>query len=106
MTYLFVWINDNILYMNRGRVIALAAGAVVAAVVLCAGLGMLYFGEIFPERDRLIMVSIALAPLVMVAGMVGFGVWWGVVFLFALFSSAHGANRSDSDLDSDLGSHR
>lgn len=106
MTYFFAWINDNILCMNRGRVIALTAGAVVAVAVLCAGLGMLYFGEVFPEKDRLILVSIAFAPLVMVAAMVGFGVWWGVVFLFALFSPADGANRAGSDLESDPKSRR
>jgi len=92
--------------MNRGRVIALAAGAVVTVGVLGAGLALLYFGGIVPERDRLIVVSIALAPLAMVAVMVGYGVWWGVVFLFALFNPPDGADRTDREPPSDLESPR
>jgi hypothetical protein len=92
--------------MNRGRVIGLVAGAVVTVAVLAAGLALLYFGGIVPERDRLIVTSIALAPLAMVAVMVGYGVWWGVVFFFALFSSTGGADRIGRDLPSDLESPR
>jgi uncharacterized membrane protein len=106
VTYLFSWINDNISCMNHGRVIALAAGAVVTVLVLGAGLALLYFGGIVPENDRLIVTSIALAPLAMVAVMIGYGVWWGVVFLFALFNSAGDAERTDRDLHSDLESPR
>lgn len=106
MIYLFSWINDNISSMNYGRVIALAAGGLVAVLALGAGLGLLYFGGIVPEHDRLIVTSIALAPLAMVAVMIGYGVWWGMVFLFALFHSTRGAEPTERELDTDLESPR
>ncbi len=71
--------------MNQRRTIALACGAVVTMAVFAVAMGLLCFGAILPDEDRIILVSIALGPVAMISVMIGYGVWWGVLFLLTLF---------------------
>lgn len=70
--------------MSTRRWIALIAGAVVTFVVFGLCMVLLIFGDYFAERDRLVLVSIALGPVAMISVMVGYAVWWGVLFLLTL----------------------
>ena len=71
--------------MSRRRIIALAAGAVVTILAFAAMMWLLVFTEYPAEKDRIVMVSIALGPVLMVSVMIGYCVWWGVLFLLTLF---------------------
>jgi len=71
--------------MSRNRYIALVVGAVVTLVVFVAAMGLLIFGDIFVEKDRIVLVSIALGPVAVISVMVGYSVWWAVLFLLTLF---------------------
>ncbi|MBM4326185.1 MAG: hypothetical protein FJ118_03385 [Deltaproteobacteria bacterium] len=66
---------------------ALITGAAVTVTAFTAAMALLIHGEIFPERDWLVMVSIALGPIAMLSVMVGYSVWWLVLFLLSLFSA-------------------
>jgi hypothetical protein len=70
--------------MGRSRVIALVAGAVVTVAVFIVIMALLISAPYEEEKDRIIMVSIALGPVLMVSVMVGYSVWWGVLFLLTL----------------------
>lgn len=72
--------------MDTKRYIALIVGALVTLFVFSASLIMLVFGDFFKNNEVLIYVSIAVAPLAMVSVMVGYAVWWLVLFLLALLS--------------------
>jgi uncharacterized BrkB/YihY/UPF0761 family membrane protein len=74
--------------MTSRQAIALTAGAVTTVVVFILAMALLFFGGIFAERERLIYVSIALGPVAMFAVMVGYAVWWLVLFLLSLFLPA------------------
>ncbi len=71
--------------MGRNRWIALVAGAVGTAAVFTAIMLMLIFGSAFAEKDRMVLVFVALGPVAVIAVMVGYSVWWGVLFLLTLF---------------------
>ena len=79
--------------MSRTRVIALAVGGIVTLAVFVLAMVALIFGGFFSEREMLFYVSLALAPVAMVSVMVGYAVWWLVVFLLTLFLP----NRSPDD---------
>lgn len=70
--------------MTTRRIIALSAAGVTTVVVFVAGMAFLYFGGVFEASHRLIFVSIAVSPLAMVAAMLGYAVWWLVLFLLTL----------------------
>ena len=80
--------------MTRTQIIALAAGGATALLVLGAALWLMIFGGVLPEKDRFIMVFVALAPLAMCSVMIGYAVWWLVLFLLTLFGAdQHDQNR-------------
>ncbi len=47
-------------------------------------MAILYFGEVFEASHRLIFASIAISPMAMFAVMLGYAVWWLVLFLLTL----------------------
>jgi hypothetical protein len=74
--------------MAPRQAIALAAGAVTTVVVFILALALLFFGGYFGDHERLVYVSIALGPVAMFAVMVGYAVWWLVLFVLSLFLPA------------------
>ncbi len=71
--------------MNGRRIVSLVFGGAATLATMVAALGLLVFGGLYQGGERLIIVSIALAPVVLVSAMVGYGVWWAVLFLLSLF---------------------
>jgi hypothetical protein len=71
--------------MGRNRTIALVAGTIVTVVTLVLCMGALIFGGYFPDDRILVFASLALAPLAMLSVMVGYAVWWLILFLLTLF---------------------
>jgi hypothetical protein len=69
-------------------IIALTAGAVTTVVVFILAMALLFFGGYFADHERLVFVSIALGPVAMLAVMVGYAVWWLVLFILSLFLPA------------------
>jgi len=57
----------------------------VTLTVFVLAMAALVFGDYFSERELLFYVSIALGPVAMISVMVGYAVWWLVVFLLTLF---------------------
>ena len=74
--------------MTPRQTIALTAGAVTTFVVFIPAMALLYFGGYFGDHERLVYVSIALGPVAMFAVMIGYAVWWLVLFLLSLFLPA------------------
>jgi uncharacterized BrkB/YihY/UPF0761 family membrane protein len=70
--------------MTRTRMIGLAAGAVVTLAVFVLAMAALIFGDYFAEKELLIYVSLSLGPVAMVSVMIGYAVWWLVVFFLTL----------------------
>jgi hypothetical protein len=70
--------------MTTRRIIALSAGTITALVAFAAGMAILFFGEVFEVSHRLIFASIALSPVAMFAVMLGYAVWWLVLFVLTL----------------------
>jgi hypothetical protein len=70
--------------MSRRRIIALTAGAVAVIVVFAAVMSYLFFAVYGAEKDRIIFISVALGPVLMISVMVGYAVWWGVLFILTL----------------------
>lgn len=85
--------------MTRTQIIALTAGAITTLIVFVAAMWLLVFGGLFPEKHRLIFVSIALGPVAMISVMVGYAVWWLVMFVLSLFSPAGQSSGKNSDQD-------
>jgi hypothetical protein len=73
--------------MDKKRLVASIAGAAVFLTVLGAGIWIMIFGGIWPEDKIILYGSILLAPLCLIAAMLGYGVWWGLMFALHLFSS-------------------
>ncbi len=73
--------------MTTRAIVALAAGAVTATVTFAAAMLLLIFGGYFAEHERLVCVSIAIGPVAMLAVMLGYAVWWMVLFLLSLILS-------------------
>jgi len=64
--------------------VALAAGAVTAIAAFTAAMLLLTFGGYFADHERLVCVSIAIGPVAMLAVMIGYAVWWMVLFILSL----------------------
>lgn len=71
--------------MTGRQIIALAAGAITTVIAFVVAMALLIFGGYYTGNELLVFVSIALAPVLMVAVMVGYAVWWLVMFLLSLF---------------------
>jgi hypothetical protein len=71
--------------MTGRQIIALAAGAIATVIAFVAVMLLLIFGGYYSGNELLFFVSIALAPVLMIAVMVGYAVWWLVMFLLSLF---------------------
>jgi len=82
--------------MTRTQIIALTAGALTALVVLGTALWLMIFGDVFPEKERLVMVFVALGPLAMCSVMAGYAVWWLVMFLLTLLG-LHQTRQTDGE---------
>lgn len=76
--------------MTRTRTIALIAGAIATLAVFLLAMALLIFGGYLSQREILVHVSIALGPVAVVSVMVGYAVWWLVVFLISLFANKAG----------------
>ncbi len=87
-------INDNIPGMGTRRIIALTVGAVVTLTVFFVVMGAFVFGGLWPEDRVLVFASIALAPVLLIAAIMGYGAWWLVMFILALFSPDEDSEES------------
>jgi hypothetical protein len=83
--YIYRSINDNMANMTGRQIIALAAGGITTVIAFVAVMALLIFGGYYAGNELLFFVSIALAPVLMIAVMVGYAVWWLVMFLLSLF---------------------
>jgi hypothetical protein len=83
--YIYLSINANMANMTNRQIIALAAGAVTMVIAFAAAMALLIFGGYYAGNELIVFVSIALAPVLMVAVIVGYAVWWFVTFLLSLF---------------------
>ncbi len=70
--------------MTKRQIIALSAGAITALVTFAVVMAFLFFGGFFEASHRLIFASIAISPMAMFAVMLGYAVWWLVLFLLTL----------------------
>lgn len=82
--------------MTRTQIVALTAGALTALLVLGAALWLMIFGDVFPEKERLVMVFVALGPLAMCAVMAGYALWWLVMFMLTLLG-LHQTRQTDDE---------
>jgi hypothetical protein len=87
--------------MTRTQVIALTAGALAALLVLGTAVWLMIFGDFFSEKERVVMVFVALGPLAMCAVMVGYAVWWLVMLVLTLLG-LHERQQTDGE---ESGSH-
>jgi hypothetical protein len=87
--YIQTSINDNILSMTLRRNIALVAGTITTLAAFSAGMALLILGGYFADNEVIIYASIALGPMAMVSVIVGYAVWWLVLFLLTLALSDH-----------------
>lgn len=87
--------------MTRTQVIALTAGALTALLVLGTALWLMIFGDVFPEKERLVMVFVALGPLAMCSVMVGYAVWWLVMFMLTLLGLHQKRQTDDQESSAD-----
>jgi hypothetical protein len=70
--------------MTGRQIIALAAGGITTVIAFVAAMLLLIFGGYYSGNQLLVFVSIALAPVLMVAVMVGYAVWWLVMLVLSL----------------------
>jgi hypothetical protein len=82
--YIYGPINDNMANMTRRQIIALAAGTITMVIVFIAAMALLIFGGYYSGNELIVFVSICIAPVLMVAVMVGYAVWWLVMLLLSL----------------------
>jgi hypothetical protein len=71
--------------MTSRQIVALAAGGITTVIAFVAAMLLLIFGGYYSGNELLVFVSIALAPVLMVAVMIGYAVWWLVMLLLSLF---------------------
>lgn len=76
--------------MERRRLISLVVGGIVTIVVFIVGMWVIAFGGLLPANDRLIMTSVALAPMAMISVCVGYAAWWATMFFLTLFGAEIG----------------
>lgn len=81
---LFRRFNDNISAMAPRRIIALSAGGVTTIAVFVTAMALLFFGEYVAAHERLFYTFMALGPVAMLSVMVGYAVWWLVLFILTL----------------------
>lgn len=81
--------------MTGRQIIALTAGTITMVAAFVAAMALLIFGGYYGGNDLIVFVSIALAPVLLVAVMVGYAVWWLVMFLLSLFLPEAGAKTVD-----------
>jgi hypothetical protein len=72
--------------MDRRRTIALAAGAVITVGSFVLAMWLIVFGGYYPGDALLVYVSVAVGPVAAAAAMLGFAVWWLVLFILSFFS--------------------
>jgi hypothetical protein len=94
VAYRFGFYDDTILHMPKRQIIALAAGAVATLTVFIAAMTLLIYSEYVSSAERLFFVSIALAPVAMVSVMVGYAVWWFVLFVLSLVLPSRNDHQS------------
>ncbi len=70
--------------MTRRQIIALAAGTITMLAAFVAAMALLIFGGYYSGNELIVFVSICLAPVLMVAVMAGYAVWWLVMFVMTL----------------------
>jgi len=70
--------------MTPRRIIATVAGAIATVLSFAAGMALLIFGNVVSSAHLLVSISVALAPLILCAFMVGYAVWWLVLFVLTL----------------------
>jgi hypothetical protein len=71
--------------MTNRQIIALVAGTITMVTAFVAAMALLIFGGYYAGNELIVFVSVALAPVLMVAVIVGYAVWWFVTFLLSLF---------------------
>jgi hypothetical protein len=76
--------------MTWTRTIGLIAGGVTTVAVFVLAMMLLLSGGYLSKQEALVHVSIALGPVAVVSVMVGYAVWWLVVFLLSLFAREAG----------------
>jgi hypothetical protein len=74
--------------MTARRIIALTAGAITALGSFTAGMALLLAGDYSSPGERIVFVSVALGPVAMLGAMLGYAVWWFVLFVLTLVLSA------------------
>jgi hypothetical protein len=79
--------------MTLRRNIALVAGAITTLAAFSAGMALLILGGYFATNEIIFYASIALGPVAMVSVIIGYAVWWLVLFLLSLAFS----NRKSVD---------
>lgn len=72
--------------MDLKRIISLVLGGAATLATMAGCLAMLLFGRDYQAHERLIVGSIALAPVALISAMAGYAVWWAVMLLISLFS--------------------
>jgi hypothetical protein len=75
--------------MTWRRNIALVAGTIATLAAFSTGMALLIFGGYFAHNEIIIYASIALGPIAMVSVIVGYAVWWLVLFFLSLAFSDH-----------------
>jgi hypothetical protein len=76
--------------MTGRQIIALTAAGITTVIAFVAAMLLLIFGGYYAGNELIVFLSIALAPVLMVAVMVGYAVWWLVMFLLSLFLPDYG----------------
>jgi len=79
--------------MSRKWIIAFTSGTITTIAVFAGGLWLLISRSDLVGGELLFHVSVALAPLAMASVMVGFSVWWMIMFLLSLFSSERNESK-------------
>ncbi len=71
--------------MDLKRIISLVVGGVATLATMVGCMAVLLFGRDYQAHERIIVGSIALAPVALISAMAGYAVWWAVMFLMSLF---------------------
>ncbi len=83
--------------MSNREKIALLCGGIVTAGVFLGAFVLLLSGDSVAQWNKLFYASIALAPVAMVAVMMGYAVWWLAMFLLTLFSVGSGRPEKEPE---------
>lgn len=80
--------------MTRTRLAGLIVGAIVTIAVFWGLLYLMLYGGFVESNHIMLFVSISLGPVATVSVIVGYLVWWLVVFLLTLLNP-DSTGRSD-----------